>query len=83
MVSFDTFDAERVPSVKLAVHTLQIVLAFVAWCMEIAVFVNDEATITGQIGWTFAVVSVNPVFFIFVFVYPVALFSTWAWMARL
>jgi hypothetical protein len=56
MVSFDSFNPEHVPSAKLATHALQIVLGFVAWCMEIAVFTNDEATITGQIGWTFAVV---------------------------
>jgi len=56
MPSFDSFNPERVPTAKLATHALQIVLAFVGWCMEIAVFVNDEAVITGQIGWTFAVV---------------------------
>ncbi len=50
-------DPEKIPTFKLVFHSLQIVLAFVLWCLEIAVFRADQAKITGNNGWTFAVVS--------------------------
>jgi hypothetical protein len=50
------FDPERIPSVKLAAHIVQIVLSFVIWCMEIAVFRGEGAKVVGNNGWTFAVV---------------------------
>jgi hypothetical protein len=53
MVDFE-FDPEYVPGVKLGLHTFQILCAFVAWCLEIAVFRDDKAEIVGNNGWTFA-----------------------------
>ncbi|CAI4213823.1 unnamed protein product [Parascedosporium putredinis] len=55
MVSLNNIDPDRVPSAKMAVHGLQIVLVFVAWALEIAVFRDSEAKITGQNGWFFGV----------------------------
>lgn len=48
-------DPERIPTFKLVFHSLQIVLGFVSWCLEIAVFRADKAKITGNNGWTFGV----------------------------
>ncbi|KAK4164265.1 hypothetical protein QBC43DRAFT_49142 [Cladorrhinum sp. PSN259] len=48
-------DPERIPLFKLIFHILQIVFAFVLWCLEIAVFKNDKAKIVGKNGWTFGV----------------------------
>lgn len=50
------WDPDYVPGVKLGLHTAQIVLSFVLWCLEIAVFRADDAEIVGQNGWTFGVV---------------------------
>ena len=55
------FDPDYVPGVKLGLHCFQIIFSFVAWCLEIAVFKNKDASITGQNGWTFAVVGFPPV----------------------
>ncbi|PKS08000.1 hypothetical protein jhhlp_006612 [Lomentospora prolificans] len=55
MVSLTNIDPDRVPSTKLAVHGLQIVLVFVAWALEIAVFRDSDANINGQNGWVFGV----------------------------
>lgn len=49
-------DPEKIPLFKLIFHVAQIVLAFVVWCLEIAVFKADKVPINGQNGWTFAVV---------------------------
>lgn len=49
-------DPERIPMLKLVFHSLQIVLGFVTWCLNIAVFRADKAKIAGN-GWTFGVVS--------------------------
>ncbi|GAB1314266.1 Chaperone-binding protein [Madurella fahalii] len=49
------FDPEQIPAFKLGFHIAQIVFAFVLWCLEIAVFRNNEARIVGNNGWTFAV----------------------------
>ncbi len=49
-------DPEQIPTFKLAFHSVQIVLAFVAWCLGIAVFRADGARVVGNNGWTFAVV---------------------------
>ncbi|KAK3904402.1 hypothetical protein C8A05DRAFT_42508 [Staphylotrichum tortipilum] len=47
-------DPERIPIFKLVFHSLQILLGFVSWCLNIAVFRADEAKIAGN-GWTFGV----------------------------
>ncbi|KAL2179015.1 uncharacterized protein P884DRAFT_328273 [Thermothelomyces heterothallicus CBS 202.75] len=49
------FDPERIPTFKLVFHSLQIVFAFVSWCLEIAVFRADKSRIVGNNGWTFGV----------------------------
>lgn len=43
-------------------HSLQIIISFVIWCLQIGVFVNEESRIVGNNGWTFAVVRVLPLF---------------------
>ncbi|KAL2266484.1 hypothetical protein VTJ83DRAFT_5836 [Remersonia thermophila] len=48
-------DADSIPTIKLVLHSLQILCAFIGWCLEIAVFRNKEAKIVGNNGWTFAV----------------------------
>ena len=52
-------DPERIPLFKLIFHILQIVFAFVLWCLEIAVFKNSSAKIVGKNGWTFGVVCLD------------------------
>jgi len=49
-------NAEHVPAFKLGFHIAQVVFALVLWCMEIAVFRADGSVVTGNVGWTFAVV---------------------------
>jgi hypothetical protein len=56
MVSLE-WDPNYVPPVKLGLHIAQIVLSFVLWCIEIAVFRGEDAKIVGNNGWTFGVVS--------------------------
>lgn len=56
------WDPENVPMLKMGIHCLQILLAFVLWCLEIAVFVGDKAEVTGNNGWTFGVVSYQLLF---------------------
>ncbi|KAG5981641.1 hypothetical protein E4U55_002726 [Claviceps digitariae] len=51
------FDPDLVPKAKLGLHCAQILLAFIAWCMEIAVFVGENAKVVRNNGWTFAVSS--------------------------
>ena len=48
--------AESIPKFKLAFHIAQIVFSLVLWCIEIAVFRADGSVVTGNVGWTFAVV---------------------------
>lgn len=50
------FDPDLVPKVKLGLHCAQILLALISWCMGIAVFVGEDAKVTGNNGWTFGVV---------------------------
>lgn len=56
MVSWE-WDPDYVPKVKLGLHAFQVVLVFVLWCLELAVFNGKDAEITGLNGWTFGVVS--------------------------
>ncbi|CCE28533.1 hypothetical protein E4U22_006099 [Claviceps purpurea] len=49
------FDPDLVPKAKMGLHCAQILLAIVAWCMEIAVFVGEDAKVVGNNGWTFGV----------------------------
>lgn len=53
------WDPDYVPGVKLGLHSLQIVLSFAAWCLEIAVFVGKDAKIVGNNAWTFSVVRIR------------------------
>ncbi|KAJ3478307.1 hypothetical protein NLG97_g8613 [Lecanicillium saksenae] len=48
------FDPDRVPFIKLGLHIVQIVLAFVLWVLEIAVFTGKGSKVVGNNGWTFA-----------------------------
>ncbi|EFX02547.1 chaperone-binding protein [Grosmannia clavigera kw1407] len=48
-------NAEHIPLYKLVLHILQLVLSFVCWCLEIAVFRSKNATVNGQCGWAFGV----------------------------
>lgn len=57
---FDELDPEIIPNLKLGLHVAQIFLAFVAWCLEIAVFRDPSSFIIGNNGWAFAVVSKPP-----------------------
>ncbi|KND93565.1 hypothetical protein TOPH_01517 [Tolypocladium ophioglossoides CBS 100239] len=49
------WDPSYVPGVKLGLHSFQIIFSFVAWCLEIAVFVAKDAKIVGNNAWTFSV----------------------------
>lgn len=48
--------AEGIPKWKLVFHIAQIICSLVLWCIEIAVFRADGSVVTGNVGWTFAVV---------------------------
>ncbi|EHK26108.1 uncharacterized protein TRIVIDRAFT_176444 [Trichoderma virens Gv29-8] len=48
-------DPQILPNLKLGLHSFQIILGFLAWCLEIAVFRGDTSRIVGLNGWTFAV----------------------------
>ena len=58
------WDPDYVPKVKLGLHIVQIVLAFVAWCLELAVFNGKGAKVVGYNGWTFGVVGLRQLRFI-------------------
>jgi hypothetical protein len=48
-------DPNLLPKLKLGLHSAQIAVSFVIWCLEIAVFTARDAKVTGNNGWTFAV----------------------------
>jgi len=50
------WDAENLPGLKLGLHIAQVLLAFVAFALEISVFKDDKSSIVGNNGWAFAVV---------------------------
>ncbi|KAL6849325.1 hypothetical protein ACO1O0_008864 [Amphichorda felina] len=54
MVSWE-WDPNYVPPVKLGLHCAQILLSFVLWCLELAVFNGKDSKIVGTNGWTFGV----------------------------
>ncbi|KAJ9144356.1 Chaperone-binding protein [Coniochaeta hoffmannii] len=49
------WDAENLPGLKLGLHIAQVLLAFVAFALEISVFKDDKSSIVGNNGWAFAV----------------------------
>jgi hypothetical protein len=48
------FDPEQIPKVKLILHGIHGVLAFIIFVLEIVVFRAQDSRITGNNGWTFA-----------------------------
>jgi hypothetical protein len=56
MVSWE-WNPDLTPKVKLGLHVAQVLLVFVIWCLELAVFNGEDAEIRGLNGWTFGVVS--------------------------
>ncbi|KAK4155955.1 hypothetical protein C8A00DRAFT_41509 [Chaetomidium leptoderma] len=63
-------DPERIPTFKLVFHSLQILFAFVLWCLEIAVFRADDSKIVGNNGWTFGVFFLSIPAWIFLIMAP-------------
>ncbi|KAK4104739.1 hypothetical protein N658DRAFT_442440 [Parathielavia hyrcaniae] len=63
-------DPERIPTFKLIFHGLQILFAFIAWCLEIAVFRDDKSKIVGNNGWTFGVVFLSVPAWIYLMMAP-------------
>ena len=47
---------DLVPKVKLGIHILHTIIAFVIFVLEIVLFRKPKAEITGNNGWTFAMV---------------------------
>jgi hypothetical protein len=60
MVNF-SLDPDMIPNLKLGLHSVQIILSFVAWIIEIIVLNDSISKVNGQIGWAFAVVSTSDV----------------------
>jgi hypothetical protein len=54
MVSWE-WNPDLTPKVKLGLHAAQVLLVFVIWCLELAVFNGEDAEIRGLNGWTFGV----------------------------
>lgn len=50
------FNYSHIPRYKLGLHIAQILFAFTAWCLGIAVFRAEGAAVAGGNGWTFGVV---------------------------
>lgn len=59
---FDKFewDPDNVPGVKLGLHCMQIIFGFVIFVLEIILFKDGEAQITGNNGWPFGLVCTAP-----------------------
>ena len=53
------FEPHYFPVAKLSVHVAQLLIIFVAWILEIAVF-RSSASIDGRAGWYFALVCADP-----------------------
>jgi hypothetical protein len=65
-----TLDPDIIPGLKLGLHSFQIILSFVAWCLIIVVLNNDQATVNGQIGWAFGVCFLSVPAWIFLIMTP-------------
>ena len=52
-------DPDHVPKAKLVLHGAQVLLVFVLWCLELAVFNGKDSEIESRNGWTFGVVSTH------------------------
>ncbi|KAK4127398.1 hypothetical protein N657DRAFT_641383 [Parathielavia appendiculata] len=63
-------DPERIPTFKLIFHSLQILFAFILWCIEIAVFRDSKSKIVGNNGWTFGVVFLSVPAWIYLMMAP-------------
>jgi hypothetical protein len=50
------WDPENLPGLKLGLHIAQLLLAFVAFALEISVFKDGKSSIVGDNGWAFAAV---------------------------
>ncbi|KAF4982373.1 hypothetical protein FZEAL_1992 [Fusarium zealandicum] len=64
------FDPDMVPNLKVGLHSFQIILSFVAWCLEIGVLNGKKALVTGKNGWTFAVCFLSVPAWIFLIMTP-------------
>ncbi|KAF4582163.1 chaperone-binding protein [Ophiocordyceps camponoti-floridani] len=53
------WDPDNVPRTKLVLHTLQMLLVFTIWCLEIAVFVGKGAKIVADNAFTFTMCFVS------------------------
>lgn len=51
------WDADYVPNVKLGLHSFQLIFGFVIFILEIILFRTDDASINGNNGWPFGLVS--------------------------
>lgn len=51
------WEADYTPGVKLGLHSMQILFGFVIFILEIILFRSNNATINGNNGWPFGLVS--------------------------
>jgi hypothetical protein len=63
-------DPDIVPNLKLGLHSFQIILSLVAWCLQIGVFNAKDAEVTGKNGWTFGVCFLSVPAWIFLIMTP-------------
>ncbi|KOS21285.1 hypothetical protein ESCO_006702 [Escovopsis weberi] len=64
------WDPQIIPGLKLGLHSFQIIATFILWCLEIAVFRADGASIVGLNGWTFAVCFLSTPAWVFLVMTP-------------
>jgi hypothetical protein len=69
MVNF-SLDPDMIPNLKLGLHSVQIILSFVAWIIEIIVLNDSISKVNGQIGWAFAVCFISVPAWIFLIMTP-------------
>ncbi|KAF5605774.1 chaperone-binding protein [Fusarium subglutinans] len=63
-------DPDIVPNLKLGLHSFQIIISLVAWCLQIGVFNAKDAEVTGRNGWAFAVCFLSVPAWIFLIMTP-------------
>lgn len=51
------FSVDSLHKLKIALHIVQAVFVFAAWCVEIALFTTVDTTIGKADGWYFGLVS--------------------------